>query len=1064
MKQWNPSTLQIKTNQSSADNEFRFYNMSAFPGRIAQVVIKFSNLSVIDASKLMFLGGASAVTAVTGGTAGTWNSTAKTLTWTPSPSDNFTYFAFYQDGKAASGTNYLASEDAIVVTYEVSTAVATTTTIDASGITNTDVYTNTAAGSLVATVKAGTSTISGASVTWASSNTDVATIDANGAVTLVAAGTTTITANYAGVANTYQPSSATYELTVTDSTPFIGSIFIFNTDAGLTELGITKPESGAGTDLDTNEDYSIGNVTMNITHGGTNTRVWNSNGTTDLRVYSNGFLTFTVPSGYAITRVTFTGSAIGLSGLTNGVWTASDDPVNTVTFSSTGTSKINTITVEYEANTTPMISAENVNIDYSAESGNISYSITNPVAGTSLTASTDATWITLGTITSEAVPFTCSANEVTESRTATVTLTYGSVTKEVTVTQAAAPLIYRTIPDIFAAATSTETEVNINFGGWVVSGVSGKNAYLTDNQGHGLIIYTDGHGFAVNDVLTGTVSCKLQLFRGSAELTNLTSSTEGLSVAHNGTVAEVSIAMENLAGVNTGALVSYENLTCSVTSGKYYLTDGTTTLQVYNTLYAFEALEAGKTYNITGVYQQYSGTKEILPRSAADIVEVVEPSITVDPAIANHAAADVEGTLDITYENLSISDMTDFDVQFCDAEGNGLDAAPGWIEALVAEAEGREGYVVSYIMDANTGDARTAYFKVYAMDDDTNLVYSNLVTVNQAAYVAPSTEGTIVFGNNGTKINSASVTGDDSMGNTWTITSEGTTSYTQNTAYSQVGKGTQPATSITFTTTLPAEATITSFEAKFGGFSDTAGDVTLKVGENTVGTGSLNGTADVIVSNTSTATGTTLTVTVTNIAKGVKCYYISYEVEVEESIKVKLNASGYATFASTQVLDFTDTEGYTAWAVTAVNGSTITFSQITGPVPAGTGVLLKGTASTEYTLATGTEGTAPAGNLLEGVVAPKVIEAAQYYGLSGAKFVKVNAGTVPAGKALLPASVVNGTGVKTLTFNFDEDATAIKAIDNGQLTTDGVIYNVAGQRLSKMQKGINIVNGRKVLY
>ena len=119
MNQWNPKSLQVKCNQTSAASEFRFYNTSAFSGRITQVVITFSAFTVSDASKLMFLGGSSEVTATSGGTAGTWNSSSKTLTWTPSSSDNFTYFAFYQDGKAASGTNYLASSDAIVVTYEV---------------------------------------------------------------------------------------------------------------------------------------------------------------------------------------------------------------------------------------------------------------------------------------------------------------------------------------------------------------------------------------------------------------------------------------------------------------------------------------------------------------------------------------------------------------------------------------------------------------------------------------------------------------------------------------------------------------------------------------------------------------------------------------------------------------------------------------------------------------------------------------------------------------------------------------------------------------------------------
>lgn len=44
-----------------------------------------------------------------------------------------------------------------------------------------------------------------------------------------------------------------------------------------------------------------------------------------------------------------------------------------------------------------------------------------------------------------------------------------------------------------------------------------------------------------------------------------------------------------------------------------------------------------------------------------------------------------------------------------------------------------------------------------------------------------------------------------------------------------------------------------------------------------------------------------------------------------------------------------------------------------------------------------------------------------------------------------------------------DDATAIETIANGQQTTEGAIYNVAGQRLNKAQKGVNIVNGKKIL-
>ena len=122
-------------------------------------------------------------------------------------------------------------------------------------------------------------------------------------------------------------------------------------------------------------------------------------------------------------------------------------------------------------------------------------------------------------------------------------------------------------------------------------------------------------------------------------------------------------------------------------------------------------------------------------------------SITVDPDEVNVDAEDHDGTLDLTYENLTITDMTDFDIQYYDADGEEANV-PDWVEVLVAEQdqESGGGYVVSYWMMENEGtEARTAYFKVYAMDDETNLVYSNLVTVNQAAPETPVTPGTWVL-------------------------------------------------------------------------------------------------------------------------------------------------------------------------------------------------------------------------------------------------------------------------------------------------------------------------------
>lgn len=117
---WNPKTLQVKTNQSSAASEFNFKNTSAFPGKITSVVINFSTITVSNEKGFCFVGGSSAISNLSEGTSGTWDSTKQTLTWTPAPTDYFTYFAFYQNGKVASGSNFLVDANAIVVTYEAS--------------------------------------------------------------------------------------------------------------------------------------------------------------------------------------------------------------------------------------------------------------------------------------------------------------------------------------------------------------------------------------------------------------------------------------------------------------------------------------------------------------------------------------------------------------------------------------------------------------------------------------------------------------------------------------------------------------------------------------------------------------------------------------------------------------------------------------------------------------------------------------------------------------------------------------------------------------------------------
>ena len=196
----------------------------------------------------------------------------------------------------------------------------------------------------------------------------------------------------------------------------------------------------------------------------------------------------------------------------------------------------------------------------------------------------------------------------------------------------------------------------------------------------------------------------------------------------------------------------------------------------------------------------------------------------------------------------------------------------GW--ATVATTSGENNGEVKITFSENAADTERAADIVVTTEDGSITKTFKLTQNGVGGATLTEKTATIQFGTSNVKIDKASVTANDNQKNSWTITTTGTSSYTQQPTYSQVGKKTAPATNITFTTTLPEDAEVTSISAKFGGFGDTKGDITLKVGEASVGTGALNGTNDVTVTSTSTAVGNKVTITVTNIARGVKCYNI----------------------------------------------------------------------------------------------------------------------------------------------------------------------------------------------
>ena len=75
--------------------------------------------------------------------------------------------------------------------------------------------------------------------------------------------------------------------------------------------------------------------------------------------------------------------------------------------------------------------------------------------------------------------------------------------------------------------------------------------------------------------------------------------------------------------------------------------------------------------------------------------------------------------------------------------------------------------------------------------------------------------------------------------------------------------------------------------------------------------------------------------------------------------------------------------------------------------------------------------------------------------------------SLAANRAYIVLDEVNNIGspVKGIRLGFDgtEEATAITELTEKTEATEGVIYNLQGQRMNSLQRGINIVGGKKVL-
>jgi len=179
----------------------------------------------------------------------------------------------------------------------------------------------------------------------------------------------------------------------------------------------------------------------------------------------------------------------------------------------------------------------------------------------------------------------------------------------------------------------------------------------------------------------------------------------------------------------------------------------------------------------------------------------------------------------------------------------------------------------------------------------------------------------------------------------------------------------------------------------------------------------------------------------------------------------------YGTYCSDYDLDFSGATGLTAYIAAGYNKTehTLLMVKVTS-VPAGTGLLLKGTAGSTYTTKVQASPYVYS-NLLTGTTAETNVTADDFIlGKKGDKvgFYHAEAGTLAAGKAYLDHTKLgtSTSGAPMLNLEFYDDATGIADVRSKM--SDAVTedwYTLDGRKLQgrPTKKGLYLLNGKKVV-
>lgn len=175
-------------------------------------------------------------------------------------------------------------------------------------------------------------------------------------------------------------------------------------------------------------------------------------------------------------------------------------------------------------------------------------------------------------------------------------------------------------------------------------------------------------------------------------------------------------------------------------------------------------------------------------------------------------------------------------------------------------------------------------------------------------------------------------------------------------------------------------------------------------------------------------------------------------------------AKEFTTYVTKNDVDFTGL-GLKAYVATAASATAVMLAEVT-TAPAGTPLVLEGTASTTYNVPLIATSSAPASNLLVAGDGKTTIggDGKYDYVLKDGLFYHASSGKVPVGKAYLhlEADPATSRGME-LSLDFGGGVTGISEIEDVRSKKDDVYYDLNGRRVFYPTKGLYIVNGKKIV-